>query len=153
VRTNLVVGGYAGFYTARKREKELRRDEARPAMRGKHLAKDIVALRGRKPKPYVHRSLGTVATLGLGRGAFQYHGIVIKGLPPGLMHRGYHLLGVPSRERKPGVPAVWLTAAVFGRNIGSRASVLDPRREFVTSTEPVEPVSELLVRLDHADSA
>jgi NADH dehydrogenase FAD-containing subunit len=35
---------------------------------GKLLADNIVAtLRGREPRPYVHHSLGTVATLGLGR--------------------------------------------------------------------------------------
>ena len=85
---------------------------------GKLLARNIVAtLRGRMTKPYVHHSLGTVATLGLGRGIFQYRGIVIKGLPAWLMHRGYHVLAVPSWERKIRVLAVWLTAAVFGRDI------------------------------------
>ncbi|MBG0564606.1 NAD(P)/FAD-dependent oxidoreductase [Actinoplanes aureus] len=104
---------------------------------GKLLARNIVAtLRGREPKKYVHHSLGTVATLGLGRGIFQYHRIVIKGLPAWLMHRGYHVLAVPSWERKVRVLAVWLTAAVFGRDIVSLASVQDPRREFVTGGEP-----------------
>jgi hypothetical protein len=82
-------------------------------------------------KPYVHHSLGTIATLGLGRGIFQYRGIVIKGLPAWLMHRGYHVLAVPSWERKIRVLAVWLTAAVFGRDIVSLAAVQDPRRAFV----------------------
>jgi NADH dehydrogenase len=113
---------------------------------GKLLAKNIVAsLRGREPKQYKHHSLGTVATLGLGRGIFQYKGIVIKGLPAWLMHRGYHVLAVPSWERKARVLAVWLTAVVFGRDIVSLASVQDPRRAFVTGGEPA-PV-------DHARSA
>jgi NADH dehydrogenase len=103
---------------------------------GKLLAKNIVAtLRGRKTRQYKHHSLGTVATLGLGRGIFQYHGIVIKGLPAWLMHRGYHVLAVPSWERKIRVLAVWLTAALFGRDIVSLASVQDPRHEFVTGGE------------------
>jgi NADH:ubiquinone reductase (H+-translocating) len=111
---------------------------------GKLLAKNIVAsLRGREPKQYVHHSLGTVATLGLGRGIFQYRGIVIKGLLAWLMHRGYHVLAVPSWERKIRVLAVWLTAVLFGRDIVSLASVQHPRRAFVTGGDPVPaPVRE-----------
>ena len=106
---------------------------------GKLLARNIVAtLRGRTAKPYVHHSLGTIATLGLGHGIFQYRGLVIKGLPAWLIHRGYHLLTVPSWERKIRVLAIWLTAAVFGRDIVSLAAVQDPRWAFVTGGEAVE---------------
>nr|WP_296072147.1 FAD-dependent oxidoreductase [uncultured Actinoplanes sp.] len=109
---------------------------------GKLLARNIVAtLRGGKVKQYRHASLGTVATLGLGRGIFQYKGIVIKGFPAWLMHRGYHVLAVPSWERKVRVLAVWLTAAVYGRDIVSLASVQHPRRAFVTGGEPLAAVT------------
>jgi NADH dehydrogenase len=80
-----------------------------------------------------------VATLGLGRGIFQYKSIVIKGLPAWLMHRGYHVLAVPSWERKIRVLTVWLTAAVFGRDLVSLASVQHPRDAFVTSGDPQRP--------------
>ncbi|MBP2324962.1 NADH dehydrogenase [Kibdelosporangium banguiense] len=117
---------------------------------GKLLAKNIVAtLRGRKAKQYVHHSLGTVATLGLGRGIFQYRRIVIKGLAAWLMHRGYHVLAVPSWERKIRVLAIWLTAFVFGRDIVSLVSVQDPRQAFRTDGEPGEPS----LRLEHAHRA
>lgn len=100
---------------------------------GKLLARNIIAtLRGREPKPYVHRSLGLIATLGLGRGIFQYRRLVITGLPAWLVHRGYHVLAVPSWERKVHVLAVWLTAALFGRDILSLASVQHPRDAFVS---------------------
>ncbi|GAA4672085.1 NAD(P)/FAD-dependent oxidoreductase [Phytohabitans rumicis] len=121
---------------------------------GKLLAKNIVAtLRGRKPKQYVHHSLGTVATLGLGRGIFQYRGIVITGLAAWLMHRGYHVLAVPSWERKIRVLAIWLVAAVFGRDIVSLASVQDPRRAFRTAGEPVEPPPQPPVHVHDAQPA
>jgi NADH dehydrogenase len=95
---------------------------------GKLLARNIIAtLRGRAPKPYVHHSLGAIATLGLGRGIFQYRRLVLKGLPAWLMHRGYHVLAVPTWERKVRVLAVWLTQALFGRDILSLASVQHPR--------------------------
>jgi NADH dehydrogenase len=117
---------------------------------GKLLAKNLVAtLRGRKAKQYVHHSLGTVATLGLGRGIFQYRGIVIKGLLAWLMHRGYHVLAVPSWERKIRVLAVWLTALVSGRDIVSLASVQQPRHEFVTGGDPGTPIKPLPQLLEH----
>lgn len=104
---------------------------------GKRLAKNIVAhLRGGRIRDYRHGSLGVVATLGLGRGIFQYRSIVIKGLPAWLMHRGYHVLAVPTWERKVRVLTVWLTAALFGRDLVSLASVQHPRDAFVTNADP-----------------
>jgi len=113
---------------------------------GKLLAKNIVAtLRGRTPKPYVHHSLGTVATLGLGRGIFQFRGLVIKGFPAWLMHRGYHVLAVPTWERKIRVLAVWCTAALFGRDIVSLASVQHPRDAFLAEDEPTSAPPGVLI--------
>jgi NADH dehydrogenase len=93
-------------------------------------------MRGRKAKDYVHHSLGVVATLGIGRGIFQYRGIVIKGLPAWLMHRGYHVLAIPTWERKVRVFAVWATAVFYGRDIVSLASVQNPREAFVSKGNP-----------------
>ncbi|MFF3257042.1 NAD(P)/FAD-dependent oxidoreductase [Actinacidiphila glaucinigra] len=107
---------------------------------GKRLAKNILAsLRGGRVRDYRHSSLGVVATLGLGRGIFQYRGIVVKGFPAWLMHRGYHVLAVPTWERKVRVLTVWLTAALFGRDLVSLASVQHPRDAFVTSAAPRRP--------------
>ncbi|MFE2871476.1 NAD(P)/FAD-dependent oxidoreductase [Embleya sp. NPDC059259] len=104
---------------------------------GKLLAKNIVAtLRGRPTRNYVHHSLGVVATLGLGRGIFQYRRLVIKGFPAWLMHRGYHVLAVPTWERKVRVLAVWITATLYGRDIVSLAAVQRPREAFVSEGNP-----------------
>jgi NADH dehydrogenase len=103
---------------------------------GRLLAKNIVAdLRGRRVRDYRHSSLGAVATLGLGQGIFEYKRIVIKGFPAWLMHRGYHVLAVPSWERKIRVLTVWLTAALFGRDLVSLAAVQHPRDAFVKGGE------------------
>ncbi|MEV8213285.1 NAD(P)/FAD-dependent oxidoreductase [Leifsonia sp. NPDC077715] len=97
----------------------------------KRLAKNIVAtLRGEQPKDYVHHSLGVVATLGLGTGIFQWRGIVITGFLAWVMHRGYHVLAIPTWERKVRVLLVWASAVVFGRDIVSLLSVQHPRRAF-----------------------
>jgi NADH dehydrogenase len=57
------------------------------------------------------------------------------------MHRGYHVLAVPTWERKIRVLAIWLTAALFGRDIVSLASVQHPREAFITDGELASPLS------------
>lgn len=118
---------------------------------GKLLARNLIAtLRGREPRPYVHHSLGVVATLGLGLGIFQFHRLVIKGFPAWLMHRGYHALAVPTWERKVRVLAVWATAVPFGRDIVSLTSVQHPREAFLAGANPrmPEPAETADARVD-----
>jgi NADH dehydrogenase len=106
---------------------------------GRLLAANLVAdLRGRKPKPYRHHSLGVVATLGLGTGIFQFRRLVIKGFPAWLMHRGYHVLAVPTWERKIRVLLVWLAALLFGRDTVSLLAVQHPRQAFTEAATPEE---------------
>ncbi|MGI5191767.1 NAD(P)/FAD-dependent oxidoreductase [Promicromonospora sp. CA-289599] len=104
---------------------------------GKRLAANLVAdLRGRKVRPYIHHSLGTVATLGIGHGIFQYRRLVIKGFLAWLMHRGYHVLAVPTWERKVRVLLVWVSAVFFGRDIIPLATVQRPRAAFLAGGDP-----------------
>jgi NADH dehydrogenase len=99
---------------------------------GKRVGRNIAAqLHGGKLRPYVHHSIGVVATLGIGRGIFQYHRLVITGPPAWLIHRGYHVLAVPMWERKVRVAAGWVTQAVFGRDLVSLEPVQHPRQAFV----------------------
>lgn len=104
---------------------------------GKLMAKNLIAdLRGEAPRKYKHSSLGAVATLGLGRGIFQYRGIVIKGFIAWVMHRGYHVLAVPTWERKLRVLLVWIAAVIFGRDIVSLESLRNPRAAFIAAATP-----------------
>ncbi|TCC23995.1 NAD(P)/FAD-dependent oxidoreductase [Kribbella sindirgiensis] len=110
---------------------------------GKVLAKNLLrSLRGREPKNYVHHSLGVIATLGLGSGIFQYKRIVIKGLLAWLMHRGYHVLAVPTWDRKMRVLSIWLVAFFYGRDIVSLASVQSPREAFASEAKKTEATTE-----------
>jgi NADH dehydrogenase len=84
----------------------------------------------------VHHGLGVVATLGLGSGIFEYKRLVVRGRLGWLMHRGYHVLAIPTWERKVRVLAVWLTAGLFGRDVVSLASVEHPRAAFVAAGDP-----------------
>jgi NADH dehydrogenase len=122
------LAGESGTYTVPNAQNAVRQ--------GKLLARNIAAtLHGRAAKPYEHHSLGSVATLGIGHGIFQYKKLTITGFPAWVMHRGYHVLAVPSWERKVRVFAIWATAALFGRDIVSLASVEHPRAEFVSGGE------------------
>jgi NADH:ubiquinone reductase (H+-translocating) len=94
------------------------------------------ALRGQPPKNYIHHNLGVVATLGLRHGIFESGPVVIKGLPAWSMHRGYHVVAVPTWERKIRVLADWPPALVFGRGIVSLQSVQDPPPAFITGGSP-----------------
>jgi NADH dehydrogenase len=103
---------------------------------GKRLAKNLVAvLRGREPKPYRHRNLGVIATLGIGKGIFQSGPITVTGLPAWLVHRGYHVLAVPTWERKLRVSIGWLGALFLGRDIASLETVQHPRDAFREDAE------------------
>lgn len=109
---------------------------------GKRLADNVLAqLRGELPKPYVHHSFGVVAAMGLGRGIFQFRGLVITGIPAWLMHRGYHVLAIPTWERKFRVLLGWCGAVIFGRDIVSLPTVQYPRAAFELHGEP--PASTL----------
>jgi len=99
---------------------------------GRLLATNIVAsLRGRPTRQYLHHNLGTIATLGMGRGAFQSGRIGFTGFPAWLIHRVYHLYAVPTFERKVRVMAGWLASLRFGRDIVSVEDARHPRTAFV----------------------
>src|SRR6185437_9983 len=59
----------------------------------RRLAGNITAaLRGGTPRPYRHASAGSVASLGLYRGAAEVYGLRMRGFPAWATHRTYHLL-------------------------------------------------------------
>jgi len=98
---------------------------------GKRLAANLVAhLRGEALRDYSHSNLGVVATLGLYRGVFQSGPVVVTGFAAWVMHRGYHVLAVPTWERKIRVLAGWLLAVVLGRDIVSLEQAQHPRDAF-----------------------
>lgn len=98
---------------------------------GRLLARNIVrVLRGGDPREYRHHDLGAVATLGLGHGVFQSGPLAIRGFPAWLMHRGYHVLAVPSWERKWRVATGWFNNLLLGRDAVELHEVRSPRTAF-----------------------
>ncbi|ALG07623.1 NAD(P)/FAD-dependent oxidoreductase [Kibdelosporangium phytohabitans] len=97
----------------------------------KVLADNIIAsMRGGKLKPYRHKHVGSVASLGLHKGVAQVYGIRLRGWPAWLMHRAYHWSRVPTTGRKLRVLLDWLTVLLSRREIVSLGQIQDPRRDW-----------------------
>lgn len=98
---------------------------------GRHLANNITAaLRGGAVTDYRHRYAGSVASLGLHKGAAWVYGRRLKGYPAWFLHRTYHLSRLPTLNRKARVAAEWTLAGLFKREIVSLGSLEHPRAEF-----------------------
>jgi NADH dehydrogenase len=103
----------------------------------RHLGRNIVrVLRGQEPKEYRHKYVGSVASLGLHKGAAQVYGIKLRGWPAWFMHRTYHLSRVPTLNRKVRVVADWTLALFFRREVVALGSLHEPREEFQEAAAP-----------------
>jgi NADH dehydrogenase len=89
-----------------------------------------LVLNGRSPSSYVHKYVGSVASLGLHKGVAQVYGIKLRGFPAWFMHRTYHVSRVPTLNRKVRVILDWTLALFFRRDIVSLGSLQSPREEF-----------------------
>ena len=111
------------------------------------LAGNIAAvLRGGTPRPYRHPSAGSVASLGLYRGVAEVYGLRMRGFPAWMTHRTYHLLKLPTMNRRLRVVADWTLALLFPREVVSLDVLEHPRQDFqaaldviATGPSPVTP--------------
>jgi NADH dehydrogenase len=105
---------------------------AQHAVRQAKVLGDNIALvlNGRTPKSYVHKYVGSVASLGLYKGVAQVYGFKLRGFPAWFMHRTYHVSRVPTLNRKIRVILDWTLALFFRRDIVSLGSLQRPREEF-----------------------
>jgi NADH dehydrogenase len=109
----------------------------------KVLADNIIAsLRGQTLKTYKHAYAGSVASLGLYKGVAEVHLLgrwwKVRGWKAWFMHRSYHLLRVPTFNRKVRVMADWTLGLFFRREIVSLGAFANPRREWERANEPIE---------------
>ena len=105
----------------------------------KVLAGNIRATIVGKPlRDYRHKYVGSVASLGLYRGAAEVYGIKVKGFLAWFMHRTYHLSKMPTFNRKIRVLADWTAALVFRREVVSLGQIEAPREPFIEAAKPLE---------------
>ena len=80
--------------------------------------------------PYAHESLGTVATLGIGKGVARIMGHNLRGMAAWTAHRGYHVYAMPTVNRKVRIMMDWFAAVVFRRDLASFGSAARPGAAF-----------------------
>jgi NADH dehydrogenase len=109
----------------------------------KRLGDNIaLVLRGREPEDYVHKYVGSVASLGLHEGVAQVYGVKLKGFPAWFMHRTYHLSRMPTFNRKVRIVLDWTLALFFRREAVSLGRLQMPRDEFRRAAIPRSPSSK-----------
>ena len=97
----------------------------------KQLADNLVAhLRDLPLKPYKHSYAGSVASLGLYKGAAEIYGIKLKGFVAWFMDRTYHLSRMPTFNRKFRVCSDWTQSLLFRREVVSLEQIHEPKAEF-----------------------
>jgi NADH:quinone reductase (non-electrogenic) len=97
------------------------------------------AIRGRALKPYRHKHVGSVASLGLHKGVAHVYGVKVKGYPAWFMHRTYHMSRIPSLNRKVRVIADWSLALFLRREVVPLGSLHTPHLAFTEAAETTPP--------------
>ena len=82
------------------------------------LAQNIhAAIRGGKPKPFSHRSMGSFAILGHRTACAEIRGLRFSGSLAWLMWRGIYLFKLPNPEKRIRVALDWVVDIFFPRDI------------------------------------
>jgi NADH dehydrogenase len=103
----------------------------------KRLADNMRAvIRGTTLRPYRHKHVGSVASLGLHKGVAQVYGIKLRGWVAWFMHRTYHMSRIPSFNRKVRVVADWTLALFLKREVVALGELHQPREHFIEVTPP-----------------
>jgi len=71
-----------------------------------------------------------VASLGLYRGVAEVYGLRMRGFPAWMVHRTYHLLKLPTMNRRLRVVSDWTLALMFRREVVSLDVLEHPREDF-----------------------
>lgn len=102
----------------------------------KHLARNIAAfVRGGKLSPYRHAYAGSVASLGLYQGVAEVYGVRLRGFLAWWMHRTYHVMKMPTANRKIRIIADWTAGLLFRREVVSLGQLQQPRTEFERASQ------------------
>ncbi|MDH2444757.1 FAD-dependent oxidoreductase [Amnibacterium sp. CER49] len=88
------------------------------------------AIRRRRVRPYIHYSLGTVASYGVLKGAANIKGVQLKDTWAWLAHRSYHLLAMPTFDRKVRILTGWIGDAIGKPDLSPMDDLEDPRHDF-----------------------
>jgi NADH:ubiquinone reductase (H+-translocating) len=88
------------------------------------------SLAGRRLQAFRYRSLGSLVSLGRYKGVARVLNRRLTGFPAWSLHRTYHLLMIPTLNRKVRVAMDWTVALFFRRDISQLGSLHRPREPF-----------------------
>jgi NADH dehydrogenase len=95
------------------------------------IAANIAAvMHGEEPKSFSYRSRGGLVSLGRYKGVARVMGVPLRGFPAWFVHRTYHVLMIPTFNRKARVLIDWTVALFFRRDIVQLGSLAHPRDAF-----------------------
>ena len=108
---------------------------------GNHLGDNLArVLRSAAPTEYKHKNIGAVASLGMYKGVAQMFGrIKVKGFLAWVLHRSYHVMAMPTMNRKIRIAVGWTGALLLRREVVALGSLHDPRAEFRAASLPAKP--------------
>ncbi|MDO4243345.1 MAG: NAD(P)/FAD-dependent oxidoreductase [Actinomyces sp.] len=93
------------------------------------------AIPGEELRSYEHENLGTVASLGIGKGVARIMGHNLRGFAAWTAHRGYHVYAMPTVNRKVRIMMDWFAAVVFRRDLATFGSVAQPGAAFARAAQ------------------
>jgi NADH dehydrogenase len=107
----------------------------------RRVGSNIAALlKGAEPKVFRYRNLGQIVSLGRYKGVARVPGFRLRGFPAWFLHRTYHVLRVPTLNRKARIVADWTIALFFRRDVVQLGSLSRPREPMSeAATGPPEP--------------
>jgi NADH dehydrogenase len=92
--------------------------------------------RGGNPEAFRYRNLGQIVSLGRYKGVAKVPGLRLRGFPAWFLHRTYHVLRVPTLNRKARIVSDWTVSLFFSRDVVQLGSLARPR----------EPISEAMAK-------
>ena len=96
---------------------------------GRRLAANVSAsLRGQELAPFRYRNKGGLVSLGRYKGVARVGPVRMKGAPAWFLHRTYHVLMVPTFNRKARILADWTVALFFKRDVVQLGSLAEWRK-------------------------
>ena len=107
----------------------------------RRLAKNLIrALDGKEPKQFRYRQLGSLVSLGRHKGVARVLGLKVRGFPAWFLHRTYHVLLIPTINRRARVLADWTLALFFRRDVVQLGSLQRPRAAILDAVgQPTDP--------------
>jgi NADH:ubiquinone reductase (H+-translocating) len=103
---------------------------------GKRLGANVLAtIEGGAVEPFRFKALGSLCSLGRYRGVAVVLGVHLRGFPAWFVTRSYHLLQLPTLNRKVRVVLDWTLSLFFPRDVAALGSLHDPTEAFEEASE------------------